>query len=172
MLASYIPTEVSVVISQASTGISERLVMFMEDTFVAVEHTADSWTTYNGVDSDKAGSTRVHNSSKAGTITVSLQQTSPSNDVLQAIFDRDNTQYDGVFSIIVKDGSGRSIHHAKEAYIGKRPTQTFGSGMNGIEWVIMSGDLAKSIGGNSKVEQSTADSVAKAGGSISSEWIL
>lgn len=172
MLATYVPKEVTVVISQKSTGIRERIVGFMDDSFINVESSNDTWTLFNGVDSDVTGGSRVHNSSSAVSITLAVEQTSPSNDVLQVIFNRDNKTYNGLFSIMITDNSGRSKTYCAEAYISKQPSQVFGNGITGIEWVIMGNQSTKYIGGNSSVSQETIDNVSKGGGFIDSQWSL
>jgi len=122
--ASYAPSEVVVIISQESSGFSHQVVGGAEGTFVKVARDGDSWTHVTSVDNF---ATRVHSANDSGKITLTLLQSSPSNDILTAVYNRDKSlkNSSGLFTITVKDGSGRSLDFAQEAYISTYPERSY-----------------------------------------------
>lgn len=168
-LATYSPLDVVVIITQASTNFSHQVVGFMSDSFVTVARDSDTFDHETGVDDF---STRVYHSNKSGKITLSLQQSSPSNDVLTALHNRDVAlrNNSGLFEITVKDGSGRSVYTSQEAYIGKVPDSAFGSGVQAREWVINATRVQSLIGGNSLVNPEDVDALGALDTTIAPEW--
>ena len=168
-LGSYAPSEVVVVISQESTGFTHQVVGFAEDSFIQLARDAESWTHSTGAD---GYTTRTHNINSSGKVTLELMQSSPSNDVLSAIWNRDRVfkNNSGLFSITIKDGSGRSIARSDQAYISVFPDQTYGSSVNNNSWIISAANLERYIGGNSLVSGDTVDTLAALETTISDEW--
>jgi hypothetical protein len=168
-LSTYSPDEVVVIISQPSSGVSTRVTGYMEDSFVSVTPDVETWTHVTGADNH---ATRVYNANRSGKITLSLLQSTNSNDILTQLWERDaalkNSQ--GLFTILVADKSGRSVHSSLEAYIGKRPDAVYGNGVNGREWVINCTNLVHSIAGNSTVSPEIVEILNKLGTDIADEW--
>lgn len=168
-LATYNPVDIVIILER--NGFSHIVTGVSEDQIVSIERT-DAWNESVGA---YGNTTRIYNPvwDKAD-ITIPLQQTSESNDVLNALFHNDirNISSDNLFSITIKDNSGRSLHYGYEAYVARKPSATYGNGMNNREWMVRVNKLEDTLGGNSKMSQSTADEVVGFGGDpIAARWI-
>jgi hypothetical protein len=169
-LATYISSEVIVVITQLATGVSERLVGFIDGSFIDVNREVPTWTKSTGADGH---TTRSHSANEGGDITVRLQQGSPSNDFLDAIWTRDNATKNGLISIIVKDGSGRSFDQCDQAYIASRANKTYSGTDEGREWVIECPKFTTTVnGGNSLVDAALVENLSKLDRPVADEWKL
>lgn len=82
---------------------------FGPDSLVTVEMNEDLFTLQMGAD---GRGVRSKTSNRSARITVTLMQSSASNDLLSAIAQLDSQSNEGVFPLMIKDGSGRSIHTA------------------------------------------------------------
>ena len=118
---------------------------YADGTFVEVEHTSDRFTTAVGADGEV---TRVASSDNSGTITLTLQQSSSSNDILSALAEADRTSLSGKFPIQVKDTNGASIHVASTAWFQKVAPAAFAGDISDRAWVIACADLESLPGGN------------------------
>jgi len=172
-LATYSPIEVSVILSWESDngGINSHIITGVsESSIVSIERQE----AYHESVGAYGNTTRIYNPvwDKAN-ITIPLQQTSESNDVLNWLFTRDirAVNSDNLFSITVKDNSGRSLHYGHEAYIAVKPNAMYGNQMETREWVVRVNKLEDILGGNSKVDQSLAAEVQSLGGVIPATWI-
>lgn len=167
-LATFAPNDVSVILTQSSTGIAHQIGGYSEDSIVNIEWTTPRYSLYTGADNT---GTRVFNASNSATLTVSLQQTSASNDVLSQLFNNDGRNSDGLFSVQVKDTSGRSIYFSDSAYIGVRPNAGYSNSMMTRDWVIQAFNLEGYAGGNSILSPEDADTIQTLGGTIASRWL-
>lgn len=168
-LATFAPNDVTIIISQESSGIAHILSGFSEDSIVQIERVAETYALYTGADNT---STRIYNANKSARLTIALQQTSSSNDILSMLYANDiasrNSQ--GLFSIHVKDLSGRSDYFSDDAYIGVVPNSAFANSMQTREWVIHAHNLETYIGGNSIFTPEDAGTLASLGGNVDSRW--
>ena len=73
-LATFAPNDVTIVISQASTGLSYIVSGYSEDSIVGIERNAETYTLYTGADNTN---TRIYNANTAAKITLSLQLDDP-----------------------------------------------------------------------------------------------
>lgn len=169
-LATFSPQDVTVTIIQASTGLSHTISGYAEDTFVTVDRNSETFDMYTGADETY---TRIYKPDTSAQVTISLQQTSNSNDILSLLYlnDKATRNSSGLFSIIVKDNSGRSYFFAAEAYIGVVPSSEFGSSMKLREWVIHAVRMEQYLGGNSKVNPEDESAVDLLGGSIAADFL-
>lgn len=168
-LRTYAPNQVSVIITHEASGISHTITGFSEDSIVAIERNAETFSMYRGADDTK---TRIYNSDTSATITIPLQQTSNSNDILTYLYEYDRARLnaDGLFSIQIKDLTGRSSYYSDEAYIGNVPSSSFSNSMELREWVIHAASLDTFIGGNSKFSSTDVAAINSLGGSVESKW--
>lgn len=166
-LATFAPNRVQIVISQENTGLNYVLSGFSEDSIVSIERAAQSFSLYVGADNT---TTRVFNANNAANITLTLAQTSESNDVLSGLYNSDANNLDGLFSIMVKDTSGRSFFFAEEAYIGTIPTSGFANSMQTREWVISAADMEQVSGGNAKFSPAGQEAMNSLGVSMEERW--
>lgn len=121
------------------------LTGFMDDSFVEVDRNSDSFTQLTGADGETA---RSASADKSGKVTIRLMQTSIANDALSADIALDELTNLNAKSLMIKDGSGRSLHSAKEAWITKPAKTVYGKGIEGREWVFEGGELLMGAAGN------------------------
>lgn len=169
-LGTYSALDVQVIITQESTGLSYRVVGFMEDSVVTVTPTVDTFTPYNGADNTGA---RIHSGNRSASIVLSLQQTSPSNDVLTQLHlnDTRSRRNEGLFSVMIKDASGRSVASARQAYIGKLPESNFTNGMSVREWTIYAFNAEMFVGGNSLMLPDEVDALELLEANVDQSWV-
>jgi hypothetical protein len=167
-LATFAPNDVSVIITQTSTGIAHIISGYSEDSIVNIEWTSPRYTLYTGADNT---GTRVFNASNSASLTLSLQQTSASNDVLSSLFNNDPRNIDGLFSVQVKDASGRSIYFSDDAYIGVRPNAGFSNSMMTRDWVIQAFNLDGYAGGNAVVTPEDQATLETLGATLAAKWL-
>jgi hypothetical protein len=141
MLHTYDPKMVAVVFR----GIP--ITGFADGTFVTVEHNNDMFTLQVGADGH---ATRTKSNDNSGKITVTLTQSSPSNDPLTAIHNADRLAPKGVGigPIQVKDLSGSSLHSAPTAWIMKPPSSAYAKDPQTREWVFETNELSNNPGSN------------------------
>ncbi len=120
---------------------------FADGTFVSIEQNEDSFSLQVGTDGDAC---RSKSNNQSARVTVTLQQSSASNDVLSALFNTDilSPSGDGIFPLMVKDNTGRSILAAEKAWIVKPPTSTFAREAENREWVFETDAMIHNVGGN------------------------
>lgn len=118
---------------------------YAPDTFVEVTRNNDMWMRVTGCDGTTA---RAKSNDFTGRITLTLMHTSPSNDVLSALAAADELSNAGTFPFALRDANGRTIITALTAWIVKPADVTFGASVGTRQWVIETGKLVMSIGGN------------------------
>ena len=140
-LRTYDPSQVTIVF--AGIPISG----FADGTFVSVEQNEDSFTLQVGTDGE---GTRSKTNNRSGRVTLTLMQSSAANDALAAVHSLDvlSPSGDGIFPLLIKDNSGRSLFGADTAWIVKPPTGEFGREVTSREWIIETDHLIQSHGGN------------------------
>lgn len=118
---------------------------FADGTFITFERDEDAFTKHTGADGEVA---RAKSNNKSGSLTLTLAQTSSSNDVLSAFAIADELNNSGVVPALMKDLNGNTIAAAASAWIRKQPNSEFAKEISNREWII---DLARvdyTVGGN------------------------
>lgn len=118
---------------------------YADGTFLEITADVPQFTKITGADGYV---TRVKSNNYGAVMTLTLSQSSPSNDVLSGIFNADKQANAGVVPILIKDISGRTIIFAGTGWIQQFPDSAFGNEINDRAWVF---DLANTdlfIGGN------------------------
>lgn len=120
---------------------------FAEDAAISLEHDEDHWSHQVGVDGE---GTRSKTSNKSATLTVSLMQSSDSNDLLsiEAGLDEIAPGGTGGKALLIKDEGGSSVYAAESAWIQRRPTAEFNRDASVREWVIRIDNLIAFHGSN------------------------
>lgn len=118
---------------------------FAEDTFFNFEREVDTFNKTTGSD---GRTTRVKTNNRSGTATLTLQQSSPSNDFLSAIMQLDETSNDGIVAILVKDLLGTTTVASAYGWVRKPPPLPRGSTVQNTEWLIDIADSDVFVGGN------------------------
>ncbi len=112
------------------------LTGFAEGTFVSCEKEEDNYETYVGAD---GGVVRSRNAHPIGTITVTLEHTSPSNNLLNSL-----ANSGAIFPARVIDQGSRAVTMGgSECWIQKLADEERGSETTEVEWVIVVSDYEK-----------------------------
>ena len=123
---------------------------FSEGTFITVATRGDGNDAIVGCDQEIVRS--ISPDSILKQITLTLLQTSSSNDQLSLLHDVDNANGNGLVPMVIKDLSGRSVFSASQAWIVKKPDWKRGktAGDGNLEWSILAvaEDEAFLIGGH------------------------
>lgn len=118
---------------------------FSDGTFLEIVRDAPAYAKVVGADGT---TTRVKSNNTAGTMTLTLKQSSPSNDVLSTFAQADYLSDAGVVPILVKDLSGNSIYFSATGWIQKIPDSSFGPDVADRSWVIDLADTTMFVGSN------------------------
>ena len=118
---------------------------FAEGTIVAIERNGEAFEKVRGAD---GGIDRVNKNANDFQITVTLKQTSPTNDLLTTALIADQAGNLGVFPIAIKDLGGTTLFASTQAWISKDPDDDFSDSMGSREWVFDTGVGAKITGSN------------------------
>lgn len=140
-MRNYDPKEVSAVAG------GHLVAGFAEGEFIRVEPNADEFVDVAGSQGDVS---RARIGDRRVTVTLILQQTSPSNDVLTAFAELDRTTPNGggVFSFLLRDRQGTTLIQAEEAWVQRRPDVTFSNEVTNREWTIRLAEADYGVGGN------------------------
>lgn len=119
---------------------------YAEDTFVNIEPSGDGTAATSGADGEVARS-MSHN--RLNRVTITLQQTSISNNALSDLLAIDRASGGGgIFPLQIRDLRGDSLFAASQAWIVQKPTQEFGATVNDREWNIDAVETDSYVGGN------------------------
>lgn len=167
LLASYSPEDVNVII--AGGGISHHITGYVDGTFLAISRLVDASTPYSGADVSNA---RVVRSNKNSSVSLTLGQYSESNDILSQLLRNDELTRDStnIFSMTIKDNSGRSLYYSRQCYIGKSPDASYSTGIEGRDWMIHCVKLEQNQGGNAEFTPSTAAELLAIDGTVDARW--
>lgn len=131
----------SVVITVGGVPISG----YADGTFLLIQRAADAWSMVVGAD---GLTTRVKSNNRSGTMTLTLLQSSPSNDVLSGFANLDELSNAGVIPVLVKDLSGNSLYFSGTGWIQKYPDSEFSNQISNREWIIALADIDIFVGSN------------------------
>lgn len=139
-LRDYDAKKVSVIIGVQALG------GFADGTFVEVDADEDAYTKKVGADGEV---TRSKSNNYAGKITVTLDQTSPSNAYLSGLAVADRINGLGVVPVLIKDNnSGTTLFASEAGWVMKVPKAGYGKKSEDRAWVIDCAQLVEFIGGN------------------------
>lgn len=129
-IKTYDPKKVTIIFgSRIITG-------FSDGTFVSVESAGDGITAIIGCDQEVVRSISPDGVLK--TVTISLLQTSESNDYFSKCYDEDYTTGQNIKNLIIKDLMGNSKFSTSQAWVVKKPNLVRGktAGEGGVEWQL------------------------------------
>lgn len=141
MLATFDPA--SVVISFGGIPLSG----FADGTFLEITADNPQFTKTVGAD---GYTTRTKSNNYGAQVTITLAQSSPSNDILTSFLNADRIDNQGVKPLIIKDMSGRTLVFSSTAWIQQFSDITFGNELNNRSWVLDLADIDIFIGGNTQ----------------------
>lgn len=120
---------------------------FADGTFVSVASDEDLYNKTVGADGEVS---RARSNNRAATVTLTLKQTSQSNDVLSAFAAADAASNGGVFPLMIKEiGTGSTLVFAQAAWIQAYPNVDYSKDIEDRAWVLACGTLDRFVGGNS-----------------------
>lgn len=122
---------------------------FADGTFITAERSNDSFSKVTGSD---GFTSRAKSNDRSGSFTITLAQTSPSNDILQSFALADELTNAGVVPILVKDIGGRTTFISAFGWVKKPPAAEFGKEIANREWVMDTADMDVFVGGTPDVE--------------------
>lgn len=119
---------------------------FADGTFVSVASDENLYNKTVGADGEVS---RARLNNKSATITLTLKQTSSSNDVLSNYAALDQASDSGVFPLMIKEiGSGRTLLFTQAAWVEKFPDTAYSKDVEDREWTIATSQMNTFIGGN------------------------
>lgn len=136
---SYDPAQVAVIF------LGTPLHGFIDGVFIKWSRNEDAFKLQVGADGEVA---RVRNRNRSGTLAITLQQTSLSNDVLSAAAALDELGTGGVGALLIKDLNGTTLISTLAAWVKKVPEGELGKELGQREWVLECGALTIFAGGN------------------------
>lgn len=131
----------SVVITVGGVPISG----YADGTFALLTRSVDAWSMVTGAD---GLTTRVKSNNRSGTLTLTLTQTSPSNDVLSGFAVADELSNSGVVPILIKDLSGTTVLFSATGWVQKFPDVEYSNILTNREWILGLADIDVFVGGN------------------------
>lgn len=123
---------------------------FADGTFLEITADTQQFTKVIGAD---GYATRVKTNNYGGVMTLTLSQSSPSNDVLSALLTADRVSNAGVVPILIKDLSGTTIIFSASGWIQQFPDVAFGNTINNRAWSFDLAEMDMFIGGNGENDQ-------------------
>ena len=139
-LYTYDPSDVSI-----SVGGIHTVSGYVDGTFVNIVNNTKPVQTQRAMDGTIE---RLYTRDEGYTITVTLAQTSVSNNILSTIYNVDKVTRMGKVPLIIKDGQGQSIFFAADAWISKAPDVSFGKEMQTREWQFETAGAMLAVAGN------------------------
>lgn len=121
-----------------------QMLMVAEGTFVVAERMEDGFTMRKGAYGDV---TRVQMLDVSGSVTVTLQGASPTNDLLMTEVLADELAQTGWGPLQIKDLNGTTLLNAPIAWVRKRPNYEGSDDAPNREWVFDCHALLGDIGG-------------------------
>ena len=120
---------------------------FSDGTFLEVVRTEPTWNMVVGADGFV---TRGKTNNFSGLVTLTLKQSSPSNDVLSGFMALDELTNAGIIPILIKDLSGNSTYFSGQGWVQQYANSTFGKDISDREWNIQLAALDLFVGSNSE----------------------
>lgn len=118
---------------------------FSDGTFLEIDRNEPTWNVVVGADGLV---TRGKTNNFSGTMTLTLKQSSPSNDVLSGFMALDEATNNGVFVVLVKDLSGNSIYFSAQGWVTQYANSTFDKNITDRQWVITLAEADIFVGSN------------------------
>lgn len=169
-VGTFVPSQLTIVISHTATGSSFVLGGYGADSVVSLERGDPKWESTIGVDGMHE---RIHRLDTTYRATVSLLQTSMSNDFLSAVakYDERDLRGGGLFTCTITDKSGRSYVYSDQAYVIEPSSYEFSQTSNTRDWVIVMPYTDAYLGGNDRLSTEHQAVLEKLGVFIDESWV-
>ena len=132
------PAQISVVFG------TSPIVGFAEDTMINVEIEDPQYNDNTNIHGEV---TRYKVNKNTAKITITLTQSSSSNDLLSNYVELDRVSDAGSFPVMIKDPNGTTLLTSTSAYVKQVPAVEFGAEAKTREWIIQATSLNKYVGG-------------------------
>lgn len=171
IVGTYIPSELTVVISHKGTNQTFVLGGYGPDTNISIERPDPTWDMNVGTHGTME---RIHRMDKTIRATITLQQSSESNDVLSGIlnYDERDLRGGGLFTCTIADKSGRTAAYSNQSFVIQPNTYDFGQAASTRDWQIIMPYAEQHIGGNGLMTQDMIDKLALLGVVIDDTWLI
>ena len=117
---------------------------FAEDTMLSIDVEDPQYNLSTDIHGE---ATRFKVNKNQAKITITLTQSSLSNDLLSSYVELDRQSNGGVFLVMIKDTNGSTLFSSTASYIEQVPTVDFGNDSKNREWIIRATNVTKFIGG-------------------------
>ncbi len=138
-LRTYDPKEVHIIVG------GFEMLGLADGTFLTVSRNNDAYSMVAGADGETS---RAKSNDKTGSAVLTLQQTSPSNDILSGFAIADELSNSGVIPIIVTDALGTTTLFSAEGWGKKLPDAEFSKEISNRVWTFDLASIDAFIGGN------------------------
>lgn len=118
---------------------------FVDGTFLEITADDQQFLKVTGADGYV---TRVKSNDYGAVMTLTLSQSSPSNDILSGIFNADRLNNLGVVPILIKDMTGTTIIFSGTGWIQQFPDISYGNDITDRAWIFDLANVDLFIGGN------------------------
>ncbi|MGD8707097.1 MAG: hypothetical protein PVI88_00250 [Nitrosopumilaceae archaeon] len=118
---------------------------YMSGTFITIARSGDIFEKDKGSDGTID---RINKNAVDFAVTVTLKQTSITNDLLSAAMKIDIESNTSIYPLTVADVGGTTLFFASQAWIGKDPDDEHSDSLVGREWRFDTGPAEKFTGGN------------------------
>lgn len=136
---TYDPKQVAIIVA------GSQISGYANGSFIKVERDEDAFSKVTGAD---GYSSRAKSNNRGGVMTVTLAQTSDSNDILNAFALADEVSNAGVVPVMMKDNSGRTTIFSGFAWVKKTAGADFAKEIGNREWIFDMTDVDINHGGN------------------------
>ena len=141
-LKTYNPKKVVLVVGGVPMG------GYADGTFILFERTSDQYTKISGADGEVS---RAKSNDRTGMMTLTLAQTSDSNDILSGIAQLDERLDSGVVPVLLKEIDGTTTIFSGTGWIRKMPNVEFGKEITNREWILDVAETEVFVGGNTGI---------------------
>ena len=107
---------------------------FADGTFFTIERNVDTFDYLSGVDGEFV---RFKGADRSGIITITLNQSSDSNSLLQSQHELDLISNTGAFGILVTHGFTGSSYSSPSAFVKTHPSAEYGKDSSNRSWQIL-----------------------------------
>lgn len=139
-LFTYSPIDVTITV-----GGFHSVTGYADGTFVRITKDMKPFMKQRAMDGELS---RMYADDDGYTVEISLQQSSPTNNIFSMLYNIDTTTSMGKVPLFIKDGRGQTTFMAATAWIEQIPEVTFSNSMEIRTWRFGCADAALTIGGN------------------------
>lgn len=117
---------------------------YADGTFITAVRSSDSFVKSTGAQGE---TTRAKSNDRSGEITVTLQQSSPSNDVFSGFAQLDENSNTGIRPVMLKEINGTTKVGGAEAWVRKPSDVGRAKEVGNTEWIIDVANMDTFVGG-------------------------